>query len=125
MRLVSVVARDASDLEGVLVSELGLEPVQARTYLLVTCRGRMGPAAIAAGLGISEDAARDAARELVALGAFIDITEAEFEAMHPRFTAVNMLRRLCERRNVEFKRNKTVDGIGAILEGYYDDARTK
>ena len=32
------------------------------------------------------------------LGAFIDISETEFEAMHPRFTAVNMYRKMCERR---------------------------
>ena len=45
--------------------------------------------------------------------------------MHPRFTSVNMYRKLCERENIEFKRNKIVDNIGAILEKSYDDARTK
>src|SRR3989304_2259389 len=61
----------------------------------------------------------------IILGAFIDISETEFEAMHPRFTSVNMYRKLCERENIEFKRNKIVDNIGAILEKSYDDARTK
>ncbi len=32
------------------------------------------------------------------LGAFIDISETEFEAMHPRFTAVNMYRKVCAQR---------------------------
>ena len=59
------------------------------------------------------------------IGAFIDITETEFEAMHPRFTAVNMYRRMCERENIEFKRNKIVDNIGVFLEKPFDDARTK
>jgi hypothetical protein len=59
------------------------------------------------------------------LGAFIDFSETEFEAMHPRFTAVNMYRKMCERENVEFKQNKIVDNIGVILEKPYDDARTK
>jgi hypothetical protein len=45
--------------------------------------------------------------------------------MHPRFTAVNMYRRLCKREGIEFKRNKIVDNIGVILEKPYDDARTK
>ncbi len=45
--------------------------------------------------------------------------------MHPRFTAVNMYRRMCERVNIEFKQNKIVDSIGVILEKPYDDARTK
>ena len=61
----------------------------------------------------------------MAKGAFIDFSETEFEAMHPRFTAVNMYRRMCERENIEFKRNKIVDNIGVILEKPYDDARTK
>ncbi len=48
------------------------------------------------------------------LGAFIDISETEFEAMHPRFTAVNMYRKMCEREHIEFKQNKIVDNIGVI-----------
>ena len=76
-------------------------------------------------LKISKDLAFKTAKELMILGAFIDISEKEFEAMHPRFTAVNMYRRLCEREKIEFKRNKTVDSIGVILEKPYEDARTK
>ena len=45
--------------------------------------------------------------------------------MHPRFTAVNMYRRMCERENIDFKKNVVVDNIGIALEGSYDDARTK
>ena len=74
---------------------------------------------------ISSDSAKKTATELMGLGAFIDITETEFEAMHPRFTAVNMYRRMCERENIEFKRNKIVDSIGVFLEKSYEDARTK
>jgi len=69
--------------------------------------------------------AKKAAKDLMSLGAFIDISETEFEAMHPRFTAVNMYRRMCERENIEFKRNKIADSIGVILEKFYEDARTK
>ena len=45
--------------------------------------------------------------------------------MHPRFTAVNMYRKMCEREKIEFKKNLTVDNIGVSLEKPYDDARTK
>lgn len=116
---------DSEQLEADLVSEVGLEPLQARAYLLVTCSGRMTPQQMAGPLGIPEDAARDIAQGLVSLGAFIDFSGTEFEAMHPRFTAVNMYRRRCERENMAFGQNRTVDNIGAILEGPYDDARTK
>ena len=58
-------------------------------------------------------------------GAFIDVLNNEFEAMHPRFTAVNMYRKMCEREKIEFKKNLIVDNIGVSLEKPYDDARAK
>jgi len=64
-------------------------------------------------------------KKLVALGGFIDMSETEFEAMHPRFTAVNMYRKMCIRENIEFKKNLIVDNIGIALEVHYERARTK
>ena len=114
-----------SRIENDLVSEIKLEPIQAKVYLLVTCYGKMPSTKIAEKLKISLDHAQKAAKELINLGAFIDFSDTEFEAMHPRFTAVNMYRKMCERENIEFKRNKIVDNMGVILEKPYDDARTK
>lgn len=116
---------DSSKLENDLISEIKLEPIQAKVYLLVTCYGKMSSKTISDKLKISLDSAQMTAKDLMELGAFIDISETEFEAMHPRFTAVNMFRRMCEREKIEFKRNKIVDNIGVILEKFYDDARTK
>ncbi len=114
-----------SRIEKDLVSEIRLEPIQAKVYLLITCYGKMSSSKIAEKLKISLDDAQKAAKELVALGAFIDFSETEFEAMHPRFTAVNMYRKMCERENIEFKQNKIVDNMGVVLEKPYDDARSK
>ena len=114
-----------SRIEKDLVSEIRLEPIQAKVYLLITCYGKMSSSKIAEKLKISLDDAQKAAKELITLGAFIDFSETEFEAMHPRFTAVNMYRKMCERENIEFKQNKIVDNMGVILEKPYDDARTK
>ncbi|MCV0401374.1 MAG: hypothetical protein K5777_05290 [Nitrosopumilus sp.] len=114
-----------SKIENELVSEIHLNSIQARVYLLVTCYGKMSSEKIAEKLHISVSEAQKAAKDLMSLGAFIDISATEFEAMHPRFTAVNMYRKMCERENIEFKRNKIVDNIGVILEKPYDDARTK
>ena len=116
---------DSSKLENDLVSEIRLEPILAKVYLLVTCYGKMSSIDIAKKLKISSEDAHNAAKDLMTLGAFIDFSETEFEAMHPRFTAVNMYRRMCERENIKFKQNKIVDSIGVILEKFYDDARTK
>jgi len=114
-----------SGIEADLVSEIKLEPIQAKVYLLVTCYGKMSSTKISEKLKISLENAQKVAKELIHLGAFIDFSENEFEAMHPRFTVVNMYRKMCERENVEFKRNKIVDNMGVTLEKPYDDARTK
>ncbi len=116
---------DTSKLEKDLISEINLNSIQAKVFLLVTCNGKMNPQKISERLQISAEDALRTSKELMAMGAFIDITETEFEAMHPRFTAVNMYRKYCERNNIEFKRNKIVDNIGVVLEKPYDDARTK
>ena len=114
-----------SRIEKDLVSEIRLEPIQAKVYLLITCYGKMSSSKIAEKLKITLNDAQNVAKELGTLGAFIDFSESEFEAMHPRFTAVNMYRKMCERENIEFKRNKIVDNMGVVLEKFYDDARTK
>ncbi len=108
-----------------LISEIHLDSIEAKVFLLVTCYGKMSPEKIAQKLKLDINKAKKTSKDLMTLGAFIDITDTEFEAMHPRFTAVNMYRKMCERKNIEFKRNKIVDNIGAILEKPYDDARTK
>ena len=85
----------------------------------------MTPKEISEKLKISASQALDNSKDLMDLGAFIDMPNDEFEAMHPRFTAVNMYRKMCIREKVEFKKNLTVDNIGVLLEKAYDDARTK
>ena len=80
---------------------------------------------ISENLGISINEALDNSKNLIELGAFIDIPNNKFESMHPRFTAVNMYRKMCEREKIQFKINLIVDNIGVVLEKPYDDARTK
>jgi hypothetical protein len=116
---------DLKQIEDDLVGEVGLSRLQAKVFLLVTTRGKMNSFKIAEELAIGSDEALDAAKSLVDLGGFIDITATDFEAMHPRFTAVNMYRRMCTRKNIQFKKNLTVDNIGVALERHYDHARTK
>ena len=116
---------DLKKIEDDLISEINMTPIQAKVYLLLTIQGKMSAKMISKKLGITQEKALTTARELVSLGSLIDMSETEFEAMHPRFTAVNMYRRMCERKNLEFKRNVTVDNIGVALEMPYEDARTK
>ena len=108
-----------------LISEVRLTKSQADVFLLVTLEGKMEVDQIAKILEISAVDALETSQELVKLGGFIDMSKTEYEAMHPRFTAVNMYRRMCERENIDFKKNLVVDNIGIALEDVYDDARTK
>ena len=108
-----------------LISEIRLTQSQAEVFLLVTLGGKMPASQISKSLKISVEAALETSQKLVELGGFIDMPETEFEAMHPRFTAVNMYRKMCERENIDFKKNSIVDNLGIALEEPYDDVRTK
>ena len=108
-----------------LISEVRLTKNQAEVFLLVTLNGKMSASQISESLEISADDALETSQKLIELGGFIDMPETEFEAMHPRFTAVNMYRKMCERENIDFKKNLIVDNIGIALEEPYDDVRTK
>ena len=108
-----------------LISEIKLTKNQTEVFLLVTLKGKMSANQIANTLEISAEDALEISQKLVELGGFIDMSETEFEAMHPRFTAVNMYRKMCERENIDFKKNSIVDNLGVVLEDPYDDARTK
>ena len=108
-----------------LISEVRLTKNQAEVFLLVTLNGKMPVSQISESLEISADDALETSQKLIELGGFIDMPETEFEAMHPRFTAVNMYRKMCERENIDFKKNSIVDNLGIALEEPYDDVRTK
>ena len=116
---------DYSQIEKNLISEIKLTDIQAKIFLLVVTKGKMSAKQISEKLQISHDEALNDSKNLMGLGAFIDMPNNEFESMHPRFTAVNMYRKMCEREKIEFKKNITVDNIGVVLEKQYDDARTK
>ena len=121
---MSGIEADHGEIGRILVDEIGLTGEQAVAFIAVTIGGRMPALEIAKAAGIALDAARAAAESLISAGAFIDMPGGVYEAMHPRFTAVNMYRRACERTGRPFGRNNAVDMVGAALEGAYDAART-
>ena len=116
---------DLTQITKTLVSEIKLTENQAKIFLHIVIHGRMNTTQISNDLHISLDDVTQNSKKLVELGGFIDMPNDEFEAMHPRFTAVNMYRKMCEREQKEFKKNLDIDNIGVALEVSYDDARTK
>ena len=113
-----------NEIEKDLISEIKLTPVQAKVFLLIVKEGKMDTTNIASKLKIPIEEALSVSQALIDLGGFIDLSATEFETMHPRFTAVNMYRRMCTKENIEFKKNTIVDNIGIALEKPYEDART-
>ena len=116
---------DLKQIEDTLISEIRLSQIQAKIFLQIVMDGKMDSKEIAKKLEITEKMASEISNQLITLGGLIDYTETEFEALHPRFASVNMYRRMCERENLEFKKNNLVDNIGISLENSYDDVRTK
>ena len=116
---------DITKITQILVSEIKLSEIQSKIFLHIVINGKMKTSQIANDLNISSNDAYLNSKKLVELGGFIDMPNEEFEAMHPRFTAVNMYRKMCEREQKEFKKNLEVDNIGVALEVPYDDVRTK
>ncbi len=108
-----------------LVSELRLSPNQAKVFVFVIKNGKILAEEMAKKIGISNPLALETAKQLVELGGFIEMNKIEFESMHPRFAVVNMYRRMCQRENIQFKKNLLVDNIAIVLEKPYDDVRTK
>jgi len=116
---------DLKQIEDALISEIRLSQIQAKIFLQIVMDGKMNSKEIAKKLEITEKMASETLNQLIHLGGLIDYTETEFEALHPRFASVNMYRKMCERENLEFKKNNLVDNIGISLENSYDDVRTK
>jgi len=116
---------DLKQIEDALISEIRLSQIQAKIFLQIVMDGRMSSKEIAKKLETTEKVASEISNQLIQLGGLINYTETEFEALHPRFASVNMYRRMCERENLEFKKNNLVDNIGIALENFYDDVRTK
>ena len=116
---------ELSQITKTLVSEIKLTEIQAKIFLHIVIHGRMNTTQISNDLHITLDEVTQNSKKLVELGGFIDMPNDEFEAMHPRFTAVNMYRKMCEREQKEFKKNLIIDNIGVALEVSYDDVRTK
>ena len=112
-------------IEDALISEIRLTSVQAKIFLEIVLNGKMTSKQIGEKLGITDTMANENLQQLIQFGGLIDYTETEFEALHPRFASVNMYRKMCERENLEFKKNDLVDNIGIVLENSYDDVRTK
>jgi sugar-specific transcriptional regulator TrmB len=117
---------NSPNMEQVITSELKISEDEAKVYIAIVKNGKMDPAKISIALGWSdEQRAHVTAKSLVDRGMVIEITDTEFESLHPRFAITNRYRRRCEEEGIPFKKNLKIDNIGIALERPYENARTK
>jgi predicted transcriptional regulator len=114
-----------NNVEEFLTSELKLTKEESKTFLFIVKNGRKDMEKIAESLKLSEEEASKVANSLVEKGMIINISQSEYESLHPRFAISNRYRRRCEEDNIPFKKNLLIDNIGMILERPFEHARTK
>ena len=113
------------NVEEFLISELKLTKGESKTFVFLVKNGRKDVKKIAKSLESSEKEASEVADSLVAKGMIINISQSEYESLHPRFAISNRYRRRCEEDNIPFGKNLLIDNIGIILESPFEHARTK
>ena len=114
-----------NNIEEVLESELRISKQEAKLFVLMVHKGRVDVEMISKMLHWSIYDADRVAKSLVHRGMIIDITETEYESLHPRFAVANRYRNRCEEDHIIFKKNIKIDNIGILLEGPYNNARIK
>ena len=118
-------AINPKNIEELIESELKISKREARLFISIIDSGRINAIEISEMLNCSINEALSVAKSLIDMGMIIDISKAEYQSLHPRFAVVNRHRILCQQKNIPFKKNLKVDNIGTILEGRYNNARTK
>lgn len=107
------------------MSELKLLKEESQTFLFIVKKGRKYIEELAELLKSSEEEAGTVANSLVEKGMIINISQGEYESLHPKFAVSNCYRRRCQEDNMPFKKNLLIDNIGTLLERPFEYARTK
>jgi sugar-specific transcriptional regulator TrmB len=112
-----------NDVENLLKSRLKLSNEESKTFILIVKNGRTTIRKISESLNCPKQEASRVAKSLVDKGMIIDVSETEYESLHPRFAISNRYRRLCIEDNIPFKKNLIIDNIGIVLERPFEAAR--
>ncbi len=113
-----------SELENLLISELDLSSLESKIFLLIVFNGKMSVEEISNRLGLDTSKSLENITSLIQLNMIIQYSQNLYECFHPKFAVVNRYRRLCNLKNIVFKKNLVIDNIGTILEKPFNDART-
>ncbi|NOJ29989.1 MAG: hypothetical protein DA328_07465 [Nitrososphaeraceae archaeon] len=114
-----------SEIEDLLSTELNLGNLETKIFLLIIFNGKMSVEEISDRLGLDQSTSLEHISLLIGRNMILEYSKNLYECFHPKFAIINRYRRLCNIKNIEFKKNLIIDNISTILEKPFDDARTK
>ena len=104
-----------------LINELELSEEEATIFLSLIKFEKTSSTNFKRLVGDKSEQWKKICKGLEQKGMIIEISKDVFQNLHPRFAVVNRYRRLCEEKNVIFKKNIKIDNIGILLEGYQNN----
>jgi sugar-specific transcriptional regulator TrmB len=101
-----------------LIDDLELHSDEAEIFLALVKAEKTSSSSFKIHSKFTKEKTIGICKELEQKGMIIEINENEFQVLHPRFAIVNRYRRICAKKNIQFKKNAKIDNIGIMLERY-------
>ena len=117
--------KDISKIMKLVKQNLELSDEETKIFMYIVFEGMKGIKEISDHCGITVNGSKKLIVSLISKNILLEYSQDVYEVFHPRFAVINRYKRLCEEKNVEFKKNSLIDSLGLFLEHPYDIARTK
>ena len=117
--------KDVKKITKLVEKNLELSEDETKIFLYIIYEGMKDSKQICHHFDIPLNLCKKFVTSLISKNMLIEYTQDNYESFHPRFAVANRYKKLCQEKNVEFKKNILVDSLGSLLEGPYDIARTK
>lgn len=119
------ILKDISKIIKLLKQNLELSDEESKIFLYIIIEGMKSIKEISDHYGIPINYCKKLIVSLISKNMLLEYSQDLYEVFHPRFAVINRYKRLCEKKNLEFKKNSLIDSLGLLLEHPYDIARTK
>ena len=101
-----------------LTEDLELCNDEAEIFLAIVKSEKTSSSSFKINPKLTKEKTIEICKNLEQKGMIIEINKNEFQVLHPRFAIVNRYRRICEEKNIKFKKNVKIDNIGIMFEKY-------
>jgi sugar-specific transcriptional regulator TrmB len=104
-----------------LITELELSHDEVEIFMSLIKAGKTSSNNFIIHSNYTKEKTIEICKELEQKGMIIEISNNEFQVLHPRFAIVNRYKRMCKEKETEFKKNTKIDNIGLMLEKYQNN----